>query len=611
MTIGAGAIGCGAISGADGGAAPPPLVLGSAVVGLRVHVAPIGAASARLRVAVLPADIASGAESAADQGDQAAVWGVRVDIDDVDFSDYVIGDVVVEAEESAARVADLSIWQPPGTVIRPAEWSGRHVRIYFGSMGLGGFTNPVLLFSGVVDTPTVTPFSREIGLRCTDNRQGVLAALTKPAIDALLPDARYSPAVFQPGTSSLQYCNDLLSTVPQCIDLSPRGDLRSTPWEAKATPDFVLTSDDVLADSVVPEVAGRNGMVNVVDIEFSYRFPRVKSEGYVIDYDFLALAQTSFGYWVRDGNTFMVRASIESAIQAAGGNIVSIQYIPLPTTSQIIPGSGGEPAGSWLPNPLTDPLLCLGFEAVVSFDYAQDNEETHNIRVACSESVAKVGMIRSEMHGALQGVYDDTVAVEQNILLYRREVTRIPPKNLASVVVGVTNSVTGTLTPDTNRAAAEKAIETLIAVAETTIHAGHRASRVRFSMPCNPVMDVDKTVSLDADGVTAIGKVRSVKHRLSAESGSAISEVELALCSTNGVGVDAGSDTIVYSAGSADGVTNTLAAPTVTWDGSMTGNQVVTITFPGVEAAERAKAAHVFESDHRTVLPEDLMEIVL
>jgi hypothetical protein len=596
-------------SGDDGGALPPPT--GSATLPVRVAVGASGGEALPLRVTVVPAAIAGGAETVTDGGTSAAIWCLVVEIDGVDVSDSVVGEVTVEAEEGAARIADLALHQPSGTVISPAGWTGRSVRIWLADMSSGTPSSLLPLFSGIVDLPTVKPRSGLIALRCTDNRQGIIGGLTKAAIDSMLTGSRYSPVIFDAGASNWAYANDCLSTLPASLDLSPTGSLRLTSWEAKTTADLSFDEDQILEESVSIDIAERGSLTNQVSVNFGYRFPRIKAEGYLVSLDVMALNFTSFVYWVRDGNMFLQRAAVEAAIERAGGNIVSIEYLALPTTAQVIPGTGGAPAGAWLPNPLVDLQYCLGFGAVVSFDYAQQTEETHEITVANAASIAAVGVVRDALSGALEGVYDDTVAVEQNILLYRQKITTIPPKNLAPVVVGLTNSVTGTLTTDTDRDAANAAMETLVASAEVRIFASHRQHSARASIACNPVLDVDKTVQIDAQGVLAKGKVRRVVHRLDPDTARAVSEFELAICSVAGVGITHPADTIAAPAGTEEGTSNTLPPPTVVWNGMNGQDGVITITFPGVEETERARAAHVITSSFAAPLVEDVFEVTL
>lgn len=600
-------IGGGAI--ADSGGIPAGV--GIALLPVRISVGAPGSSALPVRISVVGADILSGVDTVSDNGTVAAVWGMVIEVGGVDVTSSVIGEVVVEAEESAARVADFSIHQPSGTVFLPTAWQGRSVRIYLADMSSGVISSQLLIFSGIVDLPRVQPRDGQISLRCTDNRQGAIASLSRNDVAALLPESRYSPAVFSAGATALQHANDRLSTLAAALDLSPSGSIRVTPWAAKTLADLSFDGDHVIDGSVAVDIADRGSLVNQVSIDFGYRFPRIKAEGYLVSYNFLALKKTSFGYWVRDGNHFLRRAAVESAISKAGGTVVAMSWIPLPTKAQILPGSGGVPAGAWLPNPPVDVLFCLGFEAVVSFDYAQQAEEAHHITVHNPASVAAVGVVADSMSGALDGVYDDPVAVEQNILLYRREVTTIPPKNLAAVYVGLTNSTNGTLTTDSDRSAANAAMETLIAIAATKIHASHRQHIVSASVPANPSVDVDKTIAIEAQGITAQGKVRRIVHHLDPGSGSAITEFELAICSVAGVGVTHPEDTNTAPDGTSDGTTNTLDPPVVTWNGMAGQDQVITIEFPGVVEAERARGAVNIVSEYRAAIPEDLLEIVL
>ena len=610
LPLGNGPLGAGEAWSAGGA---PTGDVGAAALPLRVVVFSAGSVATAvlpLRVSVLSSGVLSGAAPVTDRGSVAATWVARVEVDGVDVSADVVGAVVVEAEEGAARIADMTLAMPPGASVSPVAWVGRRVPVALAEAAGGGALNAMLLFSGRVDLPALGSRNRTLALRCTDNLQGVVGAMSKADIAAMLPGARFSPVVFDTGATAWQHAGDLLSTLPVALDLSPGGALRVTPWGASPAQALSFNDDKIIDESISVDIAERSALTNQVMIEFGYRFPRIKAEGYVVAFDYLALHQTSFVYWVRDNNNFLQRAQVEAAISASGGSIVSVTWIPLPATAQIIPGTGGAPAGAWLPNPPVDGQYCLGFSAVVSFDYAQQIDETHLIAVEAQSSIAAIGAVRSSMSGALEGVYDDPVAAEQNILLYRRAVTKIPPKNMAPVVVGLTNSVDATLTTDSDRAAADTAMETLIAIASTKIHAGHRRHSVRAAVPCNAALDVDKTVAINAQGIQARGKLRRVTHRLDADTGSAISEIELAVSRAAGVGISSPWDMIAAPAGTSDGTTSTLAAPVVTWNGLFGEDNQLTISFPGVADAERDKAQAVIDSVFLVRVAEDVFEVM-
>lgn len=563
-----------------------------------------------LRLSVIDGDVLSGAQTASDRGSASAAWCCVVEIDGVDRSGDLTGEVVVEAEESAARVADLALHIPAGTVVAPTDWVGRQVRILFAALVDGVPVDAVPIFSGTVDLPALTPRSGLLRLRCTDNRQGVISSLTPAQVGDLIAGSRWSPVVFDAGATPWVQAGDRLSTVSAALDLDVNGVPRVTHWAANEYPDFSFGDDVVLDGSVSVDLADRGGMINFVGIEFGYRFPRLKSEGWLVGFDTLALHQTSFPYWVRDGNNFLERAAVEAALRQAGATIVTINWIELPTTPQVIPGANGAPAGVWIPNPALHDQLCLGFAAVVAFDYAQEVEETHSITVSAPRSVESIGSVRDAMSGALEGVYDDIKAIEQNILLFREKITTIPPGDMAPVQVGLTNSINGTLTTDSDRAAANVAMETLVAIARVTIQAAHRRNEVRASIPCLPVLDLVHTALIDAEGVRAQGKVRRFSHRLDVDAGSAITEIALAISAASGVGALHSDDPVGAPAGTTPSATP-LPAPAVSWNGLAGQDQVITIDFPGVAEVERAAAQVRIPTAFQVAIPEDLLEITL
>lgn len=570
-----------------------------------IGVEPIGAGAIGVPVSAGGSGSGSGGGSGINT---AILWSAQVLVDGADVSTSVVGDVTVEAEEGSARIADFSLHYVNDGTVEVFAWTGKPVIINYVDISIGGTQSAVRIFTGVVNLPKVDMATQCLHLTCTDDLQGRISGLTRAEIDTLV-GGRWSSAVFDPAASVLTYAQDRLSTVPASLDISAGGTLRMTSWVSKASADLQFDDDWVLDGSLVPSFAERSRMTNQVDVSFGYRFPRQKAEGHQVNYDFIALNQTSFGYWVRDGGTFLTRDAVRSAIQSAGGSIVSEQWIALPETAQVIPGTAGEPAGAWLPNPATDPLLCLGFSIVASFDYSQQTEEEYLITVKNPASIALIGTVRESMSGALEGVYADAVAAETNVLLYRNKISAIPPKDLAPVIVGLTNSANVTLRPDTDRVAAESAMVALIDVAKVKIFAAARRHSVSAAVPLDPFIDLDKTVEIIAGGVHAKGKVAKLKHKMGFEAGEAITEFDLAICKVAGVGVYHPADPTEAAAGSTAGTTTTLEAPVVTWNGEDGGDQVITIDFPGVEDDERLRASVQILQTVRAEINEDVLSI--
>lgn len=559
-------------------------------------------ASVPIRLSFLPAAILSGADSVCvGFGGNAATWSAVVTIDDVDVSTQLGGDILVEAEEGAARIAELTLRLSPGTTVSLPAWTGKSITIDVVDYSTGVARWPMRLFTGVIDTPALDPAARTILLRCTDDLQGRCDAMSQSALAALVGGYN-SPAVFDVAATGWTMAQDRLSTIPASLDISPEGVLRLTPWSAKLSPDLTFTDVRLGDQSLSVSVANRASLVNSVLIDFSYRFPRVKAEGYRVGYT--AVEMTGFSTFITAGRSFMQRAQVEAAIAAAGGHIESIAYTPLPTDIIAVG------AGYWSPGPY-DATLCMAFTALVSFDYAQTIEEQHLVTVSNALSIAAVGAQRETINGALEGVYPDLSATETTISRFKEKSSSIPPTDVAPVNEEKTTSSEVTLTADSDRAAANAALETLIAIAKTRIAASHRANEVSATVPLIPAIDVDKTIRVDADGVLATGKCRRVIHRLSIDSGAATSEFSIALSALAGVGVTHASDPTAAPSGTAAGQTTIAAPPVVTFNNLPTEDLVLTVTFPGVEAAERANAVHVIPSGIAAPIDEDLFSVTI
>ena len=543
-------------------------------------------------------------------GTPATFFSVRVLLDGDDVSDDVIGDLVVEAEEGAARVADFTMKPAPLTEVFVPGFVGKPVVISFGDFSSGTLTNEVVLFTGKVDRPAVDLDARVINFRCTDDLQGVVSAMSVAAINTLI-GGYYSSAVFDAGASRWGYANDRLSTVAAAMDISPTGTLRLTDWAAKSTADMEFYEESLLDGSLAIDIAERAAMTNQIDLVFSYRFPRIKSEGYACVYDALDGIPYGWGGYVNQNLAVPTRDLVRSAIESSGGSIESITYDALPTSATIIYGPGGVEAGVWIPNPATDPLLCTGWNAVVSFGYSQEIEEVHEITIAAPLSIAEIGAIREGMSGALQGEYPDISAAETSVTLYQNKITGIPPVDTAPVVVGMTNSVDVALSTDTNRAAADSAMETLIAVAKARIAAAHRSNLVSAEVPLDGAIDLDKTVRVGTAHVDATGKVRRLVHTINSDSGRATTRFDLAISSIAGVGITHPGDPITAPPGTDAGASNELGDPVIVFNNGTTEDHTLTITFPGVESSERQKAAHIITSSYDAELQEDPFSVTL
>lgn len=528
----------------------------------------------------------------------AGVWAAYVTIDGVDQTARVVGEIRIDAEEGAARIADLTLRPAAGTAVTVAAWVGKSVAIEIGDVATGQPVNIRRLFGGLIDTPTLDLVQRTIHLRCTDNLQNVIEALNNAEIDALTPNGWHSPVIFDPASSGWVRLQDRLSTIPYACELNVDGTPRVTAWTPKIGTDMSFTPAHLLDGSVSVSLAPRHQLVNEIAISFAYRFPRVKAECYPLTYAYVA--ETNIAAHAQNLNWWLGREVVVSAIEAAGGTIEAITYTPLPN----------QTIGSWTPGP-DDFKLCMGFSAQVSFDYAQTIEERHAITVYAPNAQAAVGVLRSTLQGALEGGYPPLQTAEHSALLFKNSISGIPPLDAASPVVGYTTSSDVSLTPDTNRAAANMAMQTLIQIAKCKVWGTHRRNYVRAAVPLNPFLDLDRTIEVSAGVVHARGKCHAVSHRLNPATGEAVSEFTLAICTAAGVGVTHNDTPTTAPTGSSPASTLLSGMPSANFAFLPGEDHRLTVTFPGVEAAERAKAVIPIVTSYDAMITEDLLEIVL
>lgn len=567
---------------------------------LRVDVSARETPTLPIRVSVASADIIT------DGGSAAAVWGLLVYVRGSSETTNVIGPVTVEAEENAARIADLTLYRASGTTFVQTDWIGAPVEIWLANYVNGVAVNAVPIFTGSVELPTLTPGSGLLRLHCTDGRQTMIDALSEAALDALCAGATWSAAVFDKGALMSTRAADLLSTIEASLDVVPGSGLRLSNWR-DAFPETVLDDDDVLDGSVEVDFAERSGMTNHVTVSFSHRFPRNKAEGYLIGYDILAVAQTSFGQWVKNGGQFLMRETVIRAIESSGASIASVEWIELPTHAVALPNN----SGFWLPNPAVHNLLCLGFGAVVSFDFHSETTETYSLTVQNSASVSRFGVIKGQMSCAMEGMFEDQTAAEHAALLYKKKISTIPPRSTVPISVGYVNSAEVELTSETDHAAAVAAMECLLAVARVKIAAAHRRNSVTAQIAADPNVDLWSTVTMDAGGVSASGKVKRAAHRFNPESGEATTEFTLAISACAGTGYTHAYTDGIIPDGTSAGRGEAVSAVTINWNGGYGQDGTLTIIFPEVSSAERDRTFHEISATYETDINENAFEVTL
>jgi hypothetical protein len=341
---------------------------GSASAPTRLTVSATGAASAPTLLAVIsPGHVPN--------------WRARCVIDGVDVSAQMVGQASVTAEEGAARIAQLTL-QPPSGTIAPLDYVGKAISLDY-VLVIGGVDVPRRLFTGRIDTPSYDPDTTLLQLTCTDDLQNVVAALDRSVIDALV-GGRYSEAVQGETDDNWDYAQALLTTVAASLDAGASGGLRVTPWESAAV--WATWGEaDLLYQRASLSLPQRSRLTNRVDIAFDYRYNRLRQRfgsagwsGTQID-----MAPTGWAY--------PTQQDVLGAAGGTGWTVTNAVFYPAPAA---IPHSSG---GFIRPADGTIDMAILQ----MTQRHAQTITEGYALTVSAPESIAANGELAHAMRGAL------------------------------------------------------------------------------------------------------------------------------------------------------------------------------------------------------------------
>lgn len=312
-------------------------------------------------------------------------WRLRVLIDGVDLSHRLVGTVKVDREEGVAGLADFTLMLEG--VFQRQDWYGRPVTIDYISESLGGRLIS-RRFTGRITLPKLNPRSRLLICECSDALQQRVGAMEIEQIDALV-GGLWSPDVFDPveGRSRWDYSQERLSTRPASMDCSALGDIRVTDWQRAATPHFRFGFDTTLDGSVKVELGDVSKMINVVEITFTVRFPRLHqwNQGYGWVHPGMSgfTGIQGFCAYRHDTTELPDRDMIRSAVESSGQTMLGGSYTMLPPT-----GVYCIPPQAWINN-FTDLVLAASFSA--GRRWSQTVTETYTLRLVHPPGVSASG----------------------------------------------------------------------------------------------------------------------------------------------------------------------------------------------------------------------------
>jgi hypothetical protein len=433
----------------------------------------------------------------------SSTFGVLVKVGGEDYTDRLIGEVEVDAEEGAARVATFAVVAREG-VFEPDTWINLPVSIDYIQDGVS-----FRLFTGIVDLPTLSIDDESIVVNCTDDLQARFEGKERAQIEALFQGtgAQWSQALFGDYEDSERFADDLLSTIPISADLDRNGNLVFGNWYA-AGYDFLFSDAETFPESVAVEWGGRREIINRVSIslEYTYQFFRERSQRYVWSYP------RPFPEYLEQNTSLPNNDMVTQAAGAGGWTLDGpISYDRLPASGEIDLPSGGST--QWVVSEEVRQYVVLGTDFTLKKRWVQDVKQTLNLTVESAANIARYDLLTDEIEATL-----DTSIDEEGF----GDFDTTP--NLTEITIG-----SDTAWSSYDAAEYTAAIDASIAHGQVIILESFRQNSVSFQTLLQPELERYHFIRLQANTVTAQGKCRRLTHRISLESGSATTEVDLAV----------------------------------------------------------------------------------
>lgn len=443
---------------------------------------------------------------------QSLVWALRVVVAGVDVTAQLTGTVNVDREEGAAGIADFALFLAPGEPVVPTDWIGRAVTLDYIST-TAGETTETRRFTGQISSTTWNPVTRLLACECGDQLQYRVEAMTIAQIDALA-GGYWSADIFEPttGRSHWDYALERMSARPASLDCSPSGALRVTSWYATA-PHFVFGPGTTIYQSVQLELPDLGSITNRVEIEVSYRYPRLRQliEGFswVHPHGGGVGGMGGFCAWRVWSTELPDTSMIEGAISGAGLTMVGrVGGFQLPLSMSDPCGDGA----AWIN---TVEGLWLSASASGGRRWTQTVTETYTLSLFTTDGEAP-----------------DTQRISRDSASFEIESGRADEWD--SSLETDRNAEPGDLSDESRRVSA---LECLLHRGRTEIIAAHRGTTLSWSVPASLALTVDltHTVSLDDQGARGIGKCRRISDSFNLASGEATTTLSIAVMRGGGV----------------------------------------------------------------------------
>lgn len=488
-----------------------PVPSARAALAWPINVAAPARATLAWPVSVVSAAILGGLDGA---GAWAAApdgrWQAVVVLDGADISARIEGAVTVRIEDNAARTADFRF--APAGALQPMSLIGRPVRIAFAQPG---GVNAQTLFTGVVDVPEIDLQSGLIACSCTDQAQEVWANTPRAAIDAIV-GGRWHVAVSGEPEDNFRYLEERIQSVAASWALDEMQSPRVLAW-ATPTRSVTVRAADVVDGSLSITLPSRDQLRTRINVRLQYRYARLRQR--------MARAQyaqpVSFFIYSRVFNLYMrqplLRSMVMDALERVSGWDLQGEIV----TEHMAPGAYQSVELPTAPAIIISPDVAreylLSFRARYATRWQQTVTEDYTVTLVCPELEALIGAeIPEELGASIESSFD--------VPGWATDWSIAPSLGDAADEAALAWEADGATQADR-----DEALRCLLDRAWVRLWSASRTGRVHFALPCRPDLWLDTAVALEHSEVRATGRIVAVTHTLDTASGTAISDVSVAV----------------------------------------------------------------------------------
>lgn len=427
-------------------------------------------------------------------------WSVTVLMGGDDVTGRLTGAVTVDREEGAAGVAEFRLWYPQGEPV-PVDMHDQPV-----SITLSDDEGDLLLFTGHAAEPHWDAVSRTMRVVCSDMLQQRIEGMTAIQIDALC-GGLYSADISGEIDGHWDYAQDRMRSRMASMDCAPDGSIRVTDWHA-GSPAYIFGAGTTVYESVTVDLAQKANVINTVELSMQYRYDRFHE---AVDAYKWEHPTSDFCAWRQWTTELPDIDMVFSAASNAGLTLTKATWNKLPPSGVYI----CDGPVSWQ-NKFTG--LLLGFEIEGTRRWSQSVTEKYGftVRLGSAESVTQRMSYSAATDAADKDNWRHPAEVGQEGGTAEQE------------------QEAGDRDDDGQR---ENFILAGLHHAQAAIVDSHRQTRVSWQLPCSSKVTADlvHALELNDQGVHAIGKCVRRVDQLDIETGSALTDLTIAVMRGGGI----------------------------------------------------------------------------